>query len=362
MALAMAVRAACLTVDCDRPKVALAAYGCPDLVAAILFAGAEPLYVDLESDRFNMKPSALMHTIQTDPDVCAVIGVDLFGIAENWQTIRDGCTVHPPLFIQDCAQSLQSKSAIGDDLHGDVAVFSFGRGKPVCRLGGGALLASENLPSELLDWLDDTTKNLSTHRGSASTVKLFGYNALINPRVYPILAMIMGRRLGETRFSALESASRLSRNDILQIDAAVELHWTHHNDQCAALVSALSPLLQQYPNEIRIPGSTRDSKFADRTYLRCPLLVRSRCVRDELIDDLLAVGISATAMYKRILPDIIASQGRSSESDSFPVARDVASRLITLPVHERITDDEVRVMAEVIRNRLKLTKLRSRHS
>jgi len=83
MALAVAVKAACARAKDDKPKVALAAYGCPDVVAAIQFAGAEPLYIDSEYDRLNMDPVQLFRVLGENQNICAVIGTDLFGVSEK---------------------------------------------------------------------------------------------------------------------------------------------------------------------------------------------------------------------------------------------------------------------------------------
>jgi len=350
MALAVAVKAACVNVKSGNPKVVLAAYGCPDLVAAIRFAGATPHYVDLEIDRLNMDPVQLRRVLEEDRDICAIIGSDLFGVSENWEVLKSSCPEPRPVLIQDCAQSLQSKLAFRDNLHGDVVVFSFGRGKPLCLLGGGALLVADSVPCDIANALQLANHGTDESRVRFSKFKMAFYNFLINPRLYSLLAMVMGKRLGEIRYIPLLSVERMSMITASDVDAAVEWFWSNHADNFAALFTALLPILQDFGDEISTLIPTETEKEGERIFLRMPLLIRSPEMRDELIRELIANGISATTMYKRVLPDIVGPQDVPVKKDDHPVARHLADRLVTLPVHSRLSRRDIKLISKVFRN------------
>ena len=348
MALAMAAKAACIRAQTDKPRIALAAYGCPDLVAAIHFAGAEPLYVDLEPDSLNMNLTQLHYLLEANHDICAVIGTDLFGTSENWVKLRESCSRKGPLIIQDCAQSLQGRSVVRRDLHGDMVIFSFGRGKPVCLLGGGTLLVSDSASSRLHPEFGSVNRVSIGSSDSKLILSLACYNLLINPRLYSIAAAILGERLGETRFTPLERVERLSDVADSRVDAAVEWFWSNHNDKYAEVASALVPVLQEFPTELNSLVPPDSINLPDRIYIRMPLLARSAALRDDLVSVLVAQGISASAMYKRVLPDIVKSRDSGTNSDDYPVARSLAGRLFTLPVHNRMTDIDLQAITNIL--------------
>ena len=349
MALAIAVQAARITLEKQKPAVVLAAYGCPDVVAAIKFAGAEPLYVDLEHGRVNMDPAEVRCTIEENKNICAVIGTDLFGISENWEALKSMRFDKKPVFIQDCAQSIQPKPIFSGSLQGDFVAFSFGRGKPVCLLGGGALMVSDTAPENVIHALKRSNQISSKSAGGPSKLRLQAYNILLNPRVYSLLAMILGKRLGRTRFTPLKAVRQLAGSSARKVDSSVEWFWNHHLDQCKALDAAITPILRGSSGTIRTLIPIESGDYSRRTYLRMPLVTKSPDMRDKLVRELVSNGISATAMYKRILPDIVDAQEMSDEIVNYPNARHMADRLLTIPVHNRLSSRDIDMIADVLR-------------
>src|SRR5512137_442909 len=70
---------------------------------AICYAGATPVFVDIDPHSFNIDPAAIEKAIT--PRTKAVIPVHLFGQPANMAAIADICTRHNLLLIEDCAQS-----------------------------------------------------------------------------------------------------------------------------------------------------------------------------------------------------------------------------------------------------------------
>ena len=79
-----------------------------------------------------------------------------------------------------------------------------------------------------------------------------------------------------------------------------------------------------------------------------PLVTKSPDMRDKLVRELVSNGISATAMYKRILPDIVDAQERSDEIVNYPNALHMADRLLTVPVHNRLSSRDIDVISDVL--------------
>ena len=352
MALAAALRAACAAAKTREPLVALAAYGCPDLVAAIHYVGARPLYVDTAPDSLGMDLHGLRDALRTR-SVAAIIGTDLFGLPERWSELEPIARQRGTPLIQDCAQSLQRRAGFAADLHGDAVVFSFGRGKPVCLLGGGAVLTRQSATEASLDGFGNIAADAAAGGARWLAPKALLYNFLLQPNAYAVLAHIMGSRLGRTRYEPLEAIRTLPPRVTSAIDAAVEAHWKDHVDRAAEVLDAIRPLVQEFPGELALPFD--DGALRGRTLLRLPLLVRREAVRSRWLAALRKQGIGATTMYGRTLVEIVDDTSAAEAAQRFPASARLAAQLVTLPVHARLRTRDI----EAIRATLRATFARS---
>lgn len=340
MALAAAVSEACARKRVLAPRVVVPAYGCPDLVAALRYAGAEPLYVDIEADSTVMDLAELAAVVdRAAADIVAIVGVDLFGLAERWTDLARIARECDAFLIQDCAQSVMALEAYPGELHGDAVIFSFGRGKPVCCLTGGALLMDASAT-------DRDRATTAVRDRSVAWLKFRNtlYNALIQPHVYSLLARVMGQRLGATRYVPLDGITTPGRALTSLLEHAVARYWTSHADSVAGVDTVVRAATEAEPVAgVRNPRNlTADS--GRRRLSRWPLLARSAAIRSDLLKRLAAAGISATTMYSRTLPEIVAEFDGESSYERFPNAESFASRLLTLPVHARLTARDLAAM------------------
>ncbi len=112
-------------------------------VETILLAGARPVFVDIEPDRFNLDPARLEAALS--PRTRALVAVDLYGHPAAWEEL-EACAAHHGLaLIEDAAQSL------GAEYHGRrcgafgrVAATSFFPAKPLGCYGDGGMLFTDD--------------------------------------------------------------------------------------------------------------------------------------------------------------------------------------------------------------------------
>lgn len=141
----------------QRRLVAMPSFTCAAVACAVRWAGLEPLWIDVESDGWQLDPAALSAALDArGEDVAAVIATLTFGaapsadIAAGW---RQACAAHGTPLIVDAAAALGAAPADGApplDTIGAITLFSLGVTKP----GGaaeGAVLATRD--SELADRL-----------------------------------------------------------------------------------------------------------------------------------------------------------------------------------------------------------------
>lgn len=319
-ALAAAIVAAVRALRHRAPEVILPAYGCPALVSAALWAGARPVLVDLEPGRPWLSLTGLEAAIGRD--TAAVVAVDLFGIPERIDAIRAVASRwHVPV-VEDSAQAFYRRD---DGWKGDLVVLSFGRGKPVSLLGGGAVLARNPDLARHLPELPPRPAGAARLRA-----KVLAYNLLRQPALYWLPAAIPALKLGATRYEPLEAVEPIDR---VRLDAL------------AAAVEAYEADDAQLQRQRRIQAALRGSALEDLArlcgaegfrLLRYPLLAPTAAQRDALVDELTAAGLGASRMYAVPLSRVEAIPS-VCRGLSTPVAEDFAARLLTLPTHSHVT-------------------------
>lgn len=331
-ALAAAIISAVRLKEVARPEVIIPAYGCPDLVSAVIYAGARPVLVDLEPDRPWMDLGRVSSA--TGPNTVAIVPASLLGIPERIDELKKLAYSASAVLIEDSAQSFPHG---GEENYweGDLVVLSFGRGKPVSLLGGGALLYRDNNFSGLLP---DNGADSETGKAFRFYIQATLYNLLLSPRLYWIPQRLPFLHLGETRFHPLHAVEALddTRHALLATNISAYRSYPRSGQ------SAVAELVRQFaaddcglidlPVACGIPGS--------RKLLRYPLLIEGGR-RDSVYSCLREKGQGGALMYPSILPGIPGLQGLFADAGEFPAASKFASNLLTLPAYSRMRDADL---------------------
>lgn len=342
-ALSAAVCAVMSLTDIQEPEVLLPAYGCPDLVSAILKAGAKPVLVDLEPDRPWMAITALEEHIHKK--TIAIVAVDLFGIPERSGPLRALATAHGLTIIEDSAQYFPKKI----DEHvwfGDYIVLSFGRGKPVSLLQGGAVLSRSLQQYQLLPppvvrakpWLH---RFLLTYHLKAGL-----YNGLISPYFYWLPEALPFLKLGETYYQTLMEIGAFDEN----IKACLPENIHAYNDAQKEFVQDYNNIFVRGGDHAKLrPLSIALQETVNGLQLsRYPLLANSRVLRDEVCEQLHRHGVGCSRMYQKTLPKIQSIPESVCRQGPFEHAERFAERLLTLPLHTRITQRDLKKTETII--------------
>ena len=339
-ALAASILAAISVKGVSEPEVILPAYGCPDLVSAVVYAGAKPVLVDLEVDRPWMDLEQV--SAHVTANTVAIIAASLCGIPERLAALRQ--ITEPPavLLIEDSAQLFPGSIAEAN-WQGDLVVISFGRGKPVSLLGGGAVLFRDEALGSLLP--DDPALTAATGQQLAYRLKVLLYNLLISPRCYWALQWFPFLHIGETHYQTLEGIYPLDpvRRSIL--GANIKNHLQLDPGRQAALSGVLASLaddtIVNLPKACQMP--------AQQPLLRYPLLIDA-AVRNRVYSRLSGSGLGVSIMYPGILPTISGLDALLAEQGSFPAAEQFAARLLTLPTHAGVRRGDIQTMAAIMRS------------
>ena len=335
-ALALALRLArARRSDVTTPEVVLPGYACPDLVAAAAFAGVTPVLADVGADDPAYDPVALAAAL--GPSTVAVVAVNFLGIRERLADIRALLAERADaLLIEDNAQWFPEPLP-QPALTGDLVCLSFGRGKPVSLLGGGALLVRETLLPLLAEPAPSVAGN-----GYAVAAKAVAYNQLLRPALYQLLSRNPWLRLGQTRFKPLPAMEAIDPARLALLPANIQRHLQRPDDAQRQLRAILAG--REGLRDLAAAAGARCGRL-----LRYPVLCENAAARDRLWSRLQQAGLGATAMYQRALPAIDGVAGRVAATAPLPGAVAFADCLLTLPVHAGVRPHHHQRLAALLR-------------
>lgn len=297
---------------CGRREVILPAYTCFSVAAAAVAAGLRVRLVDVTLSGA-IDPASLAQLPQER--AAALVVCNLFGIAEPLPAAAPEILV-----IDDAAQALGARTADGvAGGRGAAGILSFGRGKPLCALGGGALVlprAAEAEPAR------------PPARRMRSLVQALAYDAALSPRIFGWLAAVPGLGIGETPFEPGFVRGGLP-GDLAAIALAVLAGF---DDDLRARAEEAGRLAAVIGGETRLVPLL-PAKGAAGAHPRLACLAPSAAAREAAVAALASVGAGVSTLYPTPLGEIAALAPWLEGPASLPGARALASRLLTLPVH-----------------------------
>jgi len=317
-----------LKPDIKYPEVIIPAYGCPDLVSAVVHAGAIPVLVDIELDSPNMAHEQIQSSITQN--TIAVVAVRFFGIAEQYSELKAICHKSGLILIEDSAQGFPI-SKFDTYWQGDFIILSFGRGKPVNLLGGGAVLGRD---SNLMKRLPQPAIQKESFADFIKQkVKLTLYNSSIHPLLYGLITRLPGLSIGQTIYKTLEELNYISKftHSLLAANlAAYQNRITIQKEYHDFLETLPGKLIINLPGALDHPMQS--------PLLRYPILIKDVAIRNKVYDKLKYVG--ASLMYQQPLHKIDGVEALIKDSGrEYPHASRLSGHLLTLPTHAGISSN-----------------------
>jgi len=300
-------------------------------MGTILRVGAQPLFVDIEPESFNIDPEQMAEALAADrrngSRVKAIIPVHLYGQCADMQRIMALATEYGVPVIEDAAQAIgaecpyEENGAVTWHRAGSMGLcgcFSFFPSKNLGGIGdGGMLTASDRQFAEIV----------RSNRNHGAEPKYYHSRVGGNFRLDPIQAAVLtvklahldswhaARRRNADRYRQLFGEAGLAGNEVTLPQAVhagvqgAERHNHHIYNQFVILVPERDRL-RQYLQE--------HSVGCEIYYPLC--LHQQECLRSE--------------RYKR---------------QSFPVAQQAAALSLALPIFPELTDEQLVYVVETIR-------------
>jgi dTDP-4-amino-4,6-dideoxygalactose transaminase len=319
-----------------RPRVAMPAWGCYDLMTAADIADAEVILYDL--DPATLAPACASFADALAQGPAAVVVAHWFGLPVSLGPLLAAAREAGAIFIEDAAQGVGGTIAerpLGS--LGDFGFLSFGRGKGRTGGRGGALLANNATAAELLGRVARRMEDARSGRGGL--MALAAQWATGRPWAYFIPSSIPSLRLGETVYHPPSPICGMPEWSA----AVVATLW----DRSAAECTARRAVAARWAELVAGNASLRtfsESAGTEAGWLRYPMLVNDAA--DLLDADARRFGVMPG--YRGILADLPLAPGRLVSAVSWPGAAELASKLRTLPTHSLVTSGDVAAIVRLL--------------
>jgi dTDP-4-amino-4,6-dideoxygalactose transaminase len=318
-----------------RTEVLIPAYTCFSVPAAVRKAGLRPVLCDIEPTTFDFDQAPLETALGAD--TLCVVAHHLFGVPSDVERIRALCQARGIFVVEDAAQAMgvESKGAKLGTL-GDIGIFSLGRGKNITCGSGGVIVTNSDRIAEAV--------GRQCRRLDASPLavvlkdlaQLVFMAIFIRPWLYWIPAALPFLRLGQTIFPKDVPLRRLSG-----MKAGLLHDW---RSRLARSNRVRSETAGYFTRRLALgPGQAP----AAHPYLRLPVFAANAEERTRILARSQARGLGLSVAYPtpiHEIPEISAA----FDGASFPSARRVAERLLTLPTHEWLSEKDKSAIAECV--------------
>lgn len=309
------------SINPGRNQVVIPAYTCFSVPSAIVKTGLTVMPCDIDPHTFDFDHDQLKSMI--GPRTLCVVAGHLFGIPSDIEGIKQLCHPHGIVVIEDAAQAMGGSicdSKLGT--MGDVGLFSFGRGKNItCGTGGGILTASETLATMIRKEYENTSSP-TVMDDMIELLKLLLQVILIRPSFYWLPAALPFLRLGETVFYKDFPVRKLS-----ECKAGILRRWRQRLESSNSIRKRNAYVICE---TAKITPAVKS--WESIAFLRLPLLMRDREMRDRLFHTSQKTGAGLSRMYPVPVNEISEIKDQM-EGMNFPVAKRVADRLVNVPTH-----------------------------
>lgn len=268
---------------------------------AVVHAGGEPAFADVDPATYNLDPQAVRETVKDRDDVAAILAVHLYGLPAAMEELRAIADEHDLLLFEDAAQAhgaTYSSNPVGS--LADAAAFSFYPTKNMTTAEGGVVTTDDaDIAAELRRVVDHGRSGAYTH-------ETVGYNF----RMTNVAAAI-----GREQLSRLPGFVEQRRENAARLTDAF--------DDYEAIATPIVPDRREHAfHQYTIAVDDRDS------------------VTDAL--DAASVG------YGIYYPETIPGQPAYGERRGWPVAEELTDHVLSLPVHPALARPDVDRIANTV--------------
>ena len=276
---------------------------------AISWNRLEPVFADIDAHSFNLCPEAVASRITTR--TAAILPVHCYGTPCDTAALQALGQRHGIPVIYDAAHAFAVRDPGGSVLrHGDLAVLSLHATKVFNTFEGGAVISHS-----------------ADHKARIDRLRNFGFSSETD-----VEQIGLNGKMNE--FSAAVGLAQLPH-----ISAQIEARRRVHQAYCEQLDTLPDLTLPPVPAMVR------------RNYSYFPVLLPDRHLRDQVHQALKDRNIFSRRYFFPLLCDTAAYRNADPQA-VLPRARQVADRVLCLPIHSSLTDADIRAVIEALQEAL----------
>ena len=270
---------------------------------SIVYAGATPVFADIEQDSFNIDPVKAEEVLKSTDGIKAILIVHLFGQACNMDAWCDLAKKYNVFLVEDCAQchgSTWKGKTTGS--FGDASCYSFYPTKNMATGEGGIVLTNNEEVAEKAKLLINHGMKIRYYHD------IVGYNYRMTNIAGAIGLCQLAKlpAMNANRKKAADYYTANIKNKLVTTPQATDGHVYH-----------------QYT-----------LKIAD-------------ALRDKFVEHLTDNGIGHGIFYPLTIPEQKCYANLGFKTD-YTVADQIKTEVVSIPVHPSLTDDEIAQVVNVI--------------
>ena len=327
-----------------RRTVVMPGYTCFSVPSAVVRAGLAVRLCDV--DPLTFEPDLSQLSENTDADTLCVLATHLLGIGVDVSRFVERCHPRGIFVVEDVAQAFGASyndKPLGTI--GDVAFLSFGRGKNITCGSGGAILTNDDRIGQAIAREYAGLPDVSIASMLANWLEVAVTQLLIDPSRYWFPAGLPFLKLGETKFYTDFPVTRMDA-----VRVGLLRRWRERLSRSTASRVAHAEQILRLLDDEKVQ-TIQPSEGGHSVYLRFPLLMRSRQDKELLCRISREQGLGISAMYPSAVRQV--HELAASLSDvAVPRSAMIAERLVTLPTHELVSEEDVKRICSVITNLL----------
>jgi dTDP-4-amino-4,6-dideoxygalactose transaminase len=301
-------------------------------VHAIEHVGAEPVLVDVEPDTLNIDPARVEEVLSGDNgrSVKAILPVHLYGHPADMRRLDAMARTHDVAIIEDAAHALPARlegRLIGSD-------------------------ATETSPRRLTCFSFYATKNLTTAEGGMLT----GPPELVDEaRLWSLHGMSRDawKRYDGTSRWYYEVTRAGFKYNMTDLQAAMGIHQLRKLPAFHARRREIARLYDEafsHLDEVECPTERPTVASAWHIYALRLNLGELTLSRDEFIEELRARNIGTSVHFIPVHLQPYYRDKYGFRPNDFPVCFRSYQRLVSLPLHTRLSDEDVEDVIEAVRD------------
>ena len=333
-------------------EVIMPAYTCSVMAEAVVASGNRPVFVDISLADYNMDLGAIKPALTSETR--AVIATHMYGYPTDVSAIRSLVGDKRVLIIEDAALALKPAGSNTGGILGDIALFSFGRGKQLYSITGGVMATdSSSIHEKVRSYRDREMSQLPSSVLARRCAQVI--------TAYMALSGSLEKRLIQLKGIDAVKRSRevvgLAQGDLPQDYAAAYANF--QGRMGLAQLRKLDVVLERnrriaelYRQTLQdVPGLIAAPVVRGATYTYYSVRIKGRDetgFRQRMWDQGIEVGLN----FRYTLPNLDAY--RSYANGPYPQAEQAASEVVNLPIYpglgevelQRIVDSTRRAMQE----------------